>query len=113
MAEAVRWGRRGARVAAISPGITIAPLAEDDRRGPSGPGDRRMLEVSAPGRAGTPDEVGDVAALPMGPDGAFITGSDILIDGGATAAGAARDQGINRSCRRRAKRSKNASSVAR
>jgi len=47
---------------------------------------RRMLEVSAAGRAGTPDEVGTVGALLMGPDGAFITGSDLLMDGGVTAA---------------------------
>jgi len=37
-------------------------------------------------RAGTPDEVGNVAALLMGPDGLFITGSDFLMDGGVTAA---------------------------
>jgi hypothetical protein len=45
-----------------------------------------MIEVSAAGRAGTPDEVGSVAALLMGADGAFITGSDILMDGWVTAA---------------------------
>ena len=45
-----------------------------------------MIDVSAAGRAGTPDEVGGVAALLMGPDGAFITGSDFLMDGGVTAA---------------------------
>ena len=47
---------------------------------------RKMLEVSAAGRAGTPDEVGTVGALLMGPDGAFITGGDFLMDGGVTAA---------------------------
>jgi NAD(P)-dependent dehydrogenase (short-subunit alcohol dehydrogenase family) len=86
MAEAVRWGRRGARVNTISPGIIITPLANDELKGPRGPGYRRMLEVSAVGRAGTPDEVGTVGALLMGPDGAFITGSDFLMDGGVTAA---------------------------
>jgi NAD(P)-dependent dehydrogenase (short-subunit alcohol dehydrogenase family) len=86
MAEAVRWGRRGARVNTISPGIIITPLANDELKGPRGPGYRRMLEVSAAGRAGTPDEVGTVGALLMGPDGAFITGSDFLMDGGVTAA---------------------------
>ena len=44
-----------------------------------------MLELSPAGRAGTPEEVGTVAALLMGPDGAFITGSNILMDGGVTA----------------------------
>lgn len=86
MAEAVRWGRRGARLNTISPGIIITPLARDELAGPRGPGYRRMLSLSAAGRAGTPDEVGAVGALLMGPDGAFITGSDILMDGGVTAA---------------------------
>ena len=86
MAEAVRWGKRGARVNTISPGIIITPLANDELKGPRGPGYRRMLEISAAGRAGTPDEVGTVGALLMGPDGAFITGSDFLMDGGVTAA---------------------------
>jgi NAD(P)-dependent dehydrogenase (short-subunit alcohol dehydrogenase family) len=86
MAEAVRWGKRGARVNTISPGIIITPLANDELKGPRGPGYRRMIEVSAAGRAGTPDEVGAVGALLMGSDGAFITGSDFLMDGGVTAA---------------------------
>jgi NAD(P)-dependent dehydrogenase (short-subunit alcohol dehydrogenase family) len=86
MAEAVRWGKRGARVNTISPGIIVTPLAKDELTGPRGAGYRRMIEVSTAGRAGTPDEVGNVGALLMGPDGAFITGSDFLMDGGVTAA---------------------------
>lgn len=86
MAEAVRWGKRGARVNTISPGIIVTPLAKDELSGPRGAGYRRMIELSAAGRAGTPDEVGTVGALLMGPDGAFITGSDFLMDGGVTAA---------------------------
>jgi NAD(P)-dependent dehydrogenase (short-subunit alcohol dehydrogenase family) len=86
MAEAVRWARRGARVNTISPGIVMTPLAKDELNGPRGAGYRRMIEGSAAGRAGTPDEVGAVGALLMGPDGGFITGSDILMDGGVTAA---------------------------
>jgi NAD(P)-dependent dehydrogenase (short-subunit alcohol dehydrogenase family) len=86
MAEAVRWGKRGARINTISPGIIITPLANDELRGPRGPGYRRMIEVSAAGRAGTPDEVGVVGALLMGSEGTFITGSDFLMDGGVTAA---------------------------
>ena len=85
-AEAVRWGRRGARVNAISPGIVITPLARDELDGPRGAGYRRMIDLCPARRAGTPDEVGLVGALLMGPDGAFITGSDILMDGGVTAA---------------------------
>ena len=86
MAEAVRWGKRGARVNTISPGIIITPLANDELKGPRGAGYRRMMELCAAGRAGTPDEVGTVGALLMGSDGAFITGSDFLMDGGVTAA---------------------------
>jgi NAD(P)-dependent dehydrogenase (short-subunit alcohol dehydrogenase family) len=86
MAEAVRWGKRGARLNTISPGIIITPLAKDELTGPRGEGYRRMIELSAAGRAGTPDEVGNLAALLMGPDGGFITGSDFLMDGGVTAA---------------------------
>jgi len=86
MAEAVRWGKRGARVNTISPGIIITPLAKDELNGPRGAGYRRMIELCPAGRAGTPDEVGNVAALLMGADGGFITGSDFLMDGGVTAA---------------------------
>ncbi|HBF51624.1 MAG TPA: short-chain dehydrogenase [Massilia sp.] len=86
MAEAVRWGERGARINTISPGIIFTPLAQDEFAGPRGPGYRRMIEVSAAGRVGTAAEVATVAALLMGPDGGFITGSDFLMDGGVTAA---------------------------
>ncbi|TSD99235.1 SDR family oxidoreductase [Skermania sp. ID1734] len=85
MAEAVRWAKRGARINTISPGIVITPLARDELTGPRGAGYRRMLELSPAGRAGTPDEIATVAALLMGPDGGFITGSDFLLDGGVTA----------------------------
>lgn len=84
MAEAVRWGKRGARLNTISPGIT--PLAKDELSGLRGAGYRRMIELCPVGRAGTADEVANVAALLMGQDGAFITGSDFLMDGGVTAA---------------------------
>jgi len=86
MAQAVQWGKRGARINTISPGIIIiTPLARDELTGPRGAGYRRMIELCPAGRAGTPDEVGNLGALLMGPDGAFITGSDFLMDGGVTA----------------------------
>ncbi|CAB3733824.1 Levodione reductase [Paraburkholderia phenoliruptrix] len=85
MFESVRWGNRGARVNTISPGITITPLAKDELSGPRGAGYQRMIDGCPAKRAGTPDEVGNVAALLMGRDGAFITGSDVLMDGGVTA----------------------------
>lgn len=86
MYEAVRWGKRRARINTISPGIIITPLANDELKGPRGDGYRKMINASAVGRAGTPDEVGNIGALLMGQDGAFITGSDFLMDGGVTAA---------------------------
>jgi len=86
MAEAVSWGRRGARVNTISPGIIMTPLAREELGGPRGEGYRRMISLSSAGRAGTPDEIGRIGALLMGPEGAFITGSDFLVDGGVTAA---------------------------
>lgn len=85
MAEAVRWGKRNARINTISPGIINTPLAKNELNGPEGEVYRKMINSSAVGRAGTPDEVANVANLLMGQDGAFITGSDFLMDGGATA----------------------------
>lgn len=84
-AEAVRWGERGARVNAISPGIIMTPLARDELEGANGEGYRRMLELAPAGRAGTPDEIATVGELLMSDRGAFITGSDVLVDGGSTA----------------------------
>ncbi len=85
MAEAVKWGKRGARVNAISPGIVITPLAKDELTGPRGAGYRRMIDLCPAGRAGTPDEIGKLGAMLMSEAGAFITGADFLIDGGVTA----------------------------
>jgi NAD(P)-dependent dehydrogenase (short-subunit alcohol dehydrogenase family) len=86
MAEAVRWAKRGARVNTISPGSIISQTAKDEMSGPSGEVYQRMIELCLAERAGTPDEVGAVGALLMGPEGGFITGSDFLMDGGLTAA---------------------------
>jgi NAD(P)-dependent dehydrogenase (short-subunit alcohol dehydrogenase family) len=85
MAEAVRWGKRGARINAMSPGIVITPLAKDELAGPRGAGYRRMIDLSPASRAGTPDEIGTLGAFLMSEAGAFITGADFLIDGGVTA----------------------------
>ena len=85
MAEALHWARRGARVNTISPGIIMTPLAKDELSGSRAEGYRRMLQMSPAGRAGTPDEVGNVGALLTGQDGGFITGSDFLMNGGVTA----------------------------
>lgn len=85
MAEAMKWGERGARVNSISPGIIVTPLALDEFNGPRGDFYKNMFAKCPVGRPGTADEVANVAELLMSPKGAFITGSDFLIDGGATA----------------------------
>lgn len=84
-ASAVTWGKKGARVNIISPGIITSPLSGAELSSENKNYYKRMLEVCPAGRAGTPDEVATLAALVMGPDGAFITGSDFLMDGGVTA----------------------------
>lgn len=83
--EAIRWAKRGARINAISPGIIVTPLARDELYGERAAFYQGMLKKMPAGRAGTPDEIAALAALIMGPEGGFITGSDFLIDGGATA----------------------------
>ncbi len=85
MYEATRWGKRGATVNSISPGIIITPLANHELKGPRGEGYRTMLAKSPAGRAGTPDEVGELAEFLMSKRGRFISGSDFLMDGGTTA----------------------------
>lgn len=85
MFEACRWGERGARINSISPGIIVTPLAIDEFNGPRGDFYKNMFAKCPAGRPGTADEVANVAELIMNEKGAFITGADFLIDGGATA----------------------------
>ena len=85
MAESVKWGERGARINSISPGIIVTPLAVDEFNGPRGDFYKNMFAKCPAGRPGTADEVANVAELLMSEKGAFITGADFLIDGGATA----------------------------
>lgn len=85
MAEAVKWGEKSARINSISPGIIVTPLAIDEFNGPRGDFYKNMFAKCPAGRPGTADEVANVAELLMSEKGAFITGADFLIDGGATA----------------------------
>ena len=85
MAEAVKWGERGARINPISPGIIATPLAIDEFNGPRGDFYKNMFAKCPAGRPGTADEVANVAELLMSSRGSFITGADFLVDGGATA----------------------------
>lgn len=85
MAQAVEWGKRGARLNAIAPGIIVTPLALDEFNGPRGDFYKNMFAKCPAGRPGTADEIANVAELLMSDKGAFISGSTFLADGGATA----------------------------
>ncbi|MCH2535661.1 MAG: SDR family oxidoreductase [Bdellovibrionales bacterium] len=84
MSEAVKWGEKGARLNAISPGIVTSPLSQEELEGPNGEIYRSMIKKCPAKRVGTPDEIANMAALLMGSEGGFITGADILMDGGVT-----------------------------
>ena len=83
--ESIEWGKRGARLNDIAPGIIVTPLALDEFNGPRGDFYKNMFAKCPAGRPGTADEVANVAELLMSDKGAFISGSTFLVDGGATA----------------------------
>jgi NAD(P)-dependent dehydrogenase (short-subunit alcohol dehydrogenase family) len=85
-AAAAQWGRRGARVNSISPGIISTPMGQQELASPVGDGMRAMIAMSGTGRIGTPDDIAAAAAFLLGPDATFITGTDLLVDGGVVAA---------------------------
>ncbi|WP_195340296.1 SDR family oxidoreductase [Fusobacterium sp. 1001295B_180824_G3] len=84
-AEANHWTERGARINTISPGIIMTPLAKDELTGERAEFYQNMLANIPAGRVGIADEIAELADLLMSDRGSFITGSDFLIDGGATA----------------------------
>lgn len=86
MAQSVEWGKRGARLNAIAPGIIVTPLALDEFHGVRGDFYKNMFKNCPAGKPGTADEIANVAELLMSDRGSFITGSTFLADGGATAA---------------------------
>ncbi|OSC36870.1 SDR family oxidoreductase [Mycobacterium decipiens] len=92
-AASAHWGRRRARVNSISPGIIFTPMGQRELGSPVGDGMRSMIAASATGRIGTPDDIAAAAAFLLGPDATFITGTDLLVDGGAVAALAAGGKG--------------------
>ena len=83
-AAATTWRKRGARINTISPGIIVTPLAYDEFNA-NGDGYQRMIDASAAQRVGTSDEIAEVAAFLLGEHAKFITGTDLLIDGGVIA----------------------------
>jgi len=84
-AASAAWGKRGARVNSISPGVISTPMSQQELNSPAGDGMRAMVAMSATGRMGTPDDIAAAAAFLLGPDSSFITGTDLLVDGGVTA----------------------------
>ncbi|MFD5749433.1 SDR family oxidoreductase [Streptomyces sp. NPDC127033] len=86
LTAAAAWGKRGARLNAVSPGVIITPLAQDELSGPRRAWFDRVRAASAAGRFGTPDEVAEAAAFLLGRQAGFVTGADLLMDGGVTAA---------------------------
>ncbi|WP_172204898.1 SDR family oxidoreductase [Niveibacterium sp. COAC-50] len=85
-ASAITWGKRGARVNSISPGIVVTPLAQHELNSEIGGMYRAMVEASPVRRMAPPDEIAIAAAYLLGPEASFVTGSDLLIDGGVIAA---------------------------
>jgi NAD(P)-dependent dehydrogenase (short-subunit alcohol dehydrogenase family) len=85
------WGERGARINSISPGIISTPMSQQELASPLGDGMRSMIVASAAGRLGTPDDIAGATEFLLGPHASFITGTDLLVDGGV--AGALRSAG--------------------
>ena len=82
---AVDWGKRGARINTISPGVVVTPLAYDEFRA-AGEGYQKMIEASAMHRVGNPAEIANAAQFLLSDQASFITGTDLLVDGGTIAA---------------------------
>ncbi len=83
---AASWGERGARVNSISPGVISTAMGRQELDGESGDQMRAMVAMSGTGRLGTPDDIAAAAAFLLGSDADFITGADLLVDGGVIAA---------------------------
>ena len=84
-AAATAWKERRARINTISPGVIVTPLAYDEFAA-AGEGYQKMIDASAAERTGTSDEIAEAAAFLLGEHAGFITGTDLLIDGGVIAA---------------------------
>jgi NAD(P)-dependent dehydrogenase (short-subunit alcohol dehydrogenase family) len=85
-AASLSWGSKGARVVSISPGVIATPMGRQELEGASGEHMRQLIDASGTGRIGTPDDVAAAVEFLVSPAASFITGVDLLVDGGAVAA---------------------------
>lgn len=85
-AAAAVWGARGARINSISPGVIATPMGQAELASETGDAMRAMLDMSAAQRIGTPEDIADAATFLLGPSASYITGTDLLVDGGVVAA---------------------------
>jgi NAD(P)-dependent dehydrogenase (short-subunit alcohol dehydrogenase family) len=84
-AASAAWGRRGARVNTISPGVISTPMGASELEGPSGEVMQAMIANSATGRIGTPEDIAGVVDFLLSRQAGYITGTDLLVDGGVVA----------------------------
>ncbi|MFT8356799.1 SDR family oxidoreductase [Bifidobacterium aquikefiri] len=85
-AASIAWGARGARINAVSPGVISTGMGQQELDSPSGAFMQAMVDNSGTGRIGTASDIADAVTFLVGPQASFITGIDLLVDGGAIAA---------------------------
>jgi NAD(P)-dependent dehydrogenase (short-subunit alcohol dehydrogenase family) len=85
-AASLVWGARGARINSVSPGVISTPMGQEELDSGSGAQMRAMVEASGSGRLGTPGDIANAVAFLLGPESSFVTGTDLLVDGGVVAA---------------------------
>ena len=85
-AASVVWGARGARINSVSPGVISTPMGRAELEGPHGDFMRAMIDTSGTHRIGTPQDIAAAAEFLLGPAASFVTGTDLLVDGGVTGA---------------------------